>query len=93
LYSKATGKGNVSTYISPQVDKLNCIGHVIGAVRHRQEPAFSLFRSPYPHTQTLDTTALQPYVAPGCSTMISAPITHLPTLEWRKADVYNKYVK
>jgi len=58
-------------------------------VRHRQEPAFSLGRSPCPHTWSLDATEMQPYTAPVCAIMVSTPAihaitwitTHLLTLE------------
>jgi len=35
-----------------------------GAVRHTHEVAFSIGRSVFPHTQTLDPAAMQPYAAP-----------------------------
>ena len=46
--------------------KLDCIG----AVRHRQEPAFSLGRSQRPHTRTLDIATMNPHAALVCGRMV-----------------------
>lgn len=48
----------------PQVNELyiDCTG----AVRHRQESAFSLSRSPWLHTRTLNTAAMKPHAALIC---------------------------
>jgi len=64
-------KGQGSTSRASQVNGKHCRGNV----RHREEPAFSLGRSPCPHTRTnFEHAAMQPHAAPGCGIMVSAPV-------------------
>jgi len=77
-------KSNVNTYTAPQVNELDCSS----AVRHRQETAFILGRSPCPHTRTLQWTR-RPcsdsaiiYCSPSLQYNVLHPrgfSTHLPT--------------